>query len=58
MFKLLSNTPRNPELKVLVVGKYLYTDENDNTTDKGDAYLSVRHAIDHATFRKKVIFIL
>lgn len=53
MFKLLSNTPRNPELKVLVVGKYLYTDQNGHTTDKGDAYLSVRHAIDHATFRKK-----
>jgi CTP synthase len=51
MFEILSNTHREPDLKVLVVGKYLYTDENGITSDKGDAYLSIRHAIDHASFK-------
>lgn len=51
-FKLLSEAKRNPNVKILIVGKYLYTDSNSVTTDKGDAYISVRHAIEHASFKQ------
>jgi len=51
-FKLLSEAKRSPDVKILIVGKYLYTDNDSITTDKGDAYISVRHAIDHAAFKQ------
>ena len=51
-FKLLSKANRVSNVKILVVGKYLYTDSDSITTDKSDAYISVRHAIDHAAFKQ------
>jgi len=51
-FKALSEAKRVPDVKILVVGKYLYTDCDSITTDKSDAYISVRHAIDHAAFKQ------
>ena len=51
-FKSLSKAKRLPNVKILIVGKYLYTDSDSITTDKSDAYISVRHAIDHAAFKQ------
>ena len=51
-FELLSKAKRVSTVKILIVGKYLYTDSDSITTDKSDAYISVRHAIDHAAFKQ------
>ena len=53
-FKLLSKANRVSNVKILVVRKYLYTDSDSITTDKSDAYISVRHAIDHLHLNRRI----
>ena len=51
-FNMLASTPRTTHYRIAVIGKYLHASTTDPGAyvDKSDAYLSVKHAIDHAAF--------
>ena len=49
-FSRLGNADRVTDQTIAVVGKYLHF-EDGCTEDKSDAYLSLRHAIDHASMK-------
>lgn len=53
-FSNLGKTKRTDKKVIAVIGKYLNKDEgSEELTDKSDAYLSLRHAIDHASMYVK-----